>query len=227
MPIIVGIDGTFANTNFWQNRNNNYDAAFARSFVRRISFGRADAQYNRGPASLGEGLFAAVENGKSFIRTKQGELGTDVPILLTGFSRGALGVLLIAQYLQKQKITVEAALLFDAIDMFAPADAQTVPTNVRNVFHARSDPAAHSRQNWREKDCGGDPHSPQVNYTESRFRCTHGAMGGTPQGDLKNPNDFIKELGSGTTNVINRDNPVISERVWMAAQPFIQTHKFM
>lgn len=227
MPIIVGIDGTFANERFWENRDKNYDAAFANSFVRKIAFQKNNAQYSRGPMSLGHGLLAAINNGKSFIETKRREMGADEPILLTGFSRGGLGVLVIARDLQKQNIPVQAMMLFDAIDMYLYFNVEKVPTNVRNVFHARSHVDAQSRQNWRKKDCGGNPHSPQVNYTEQAFRCTHGAMGGTAQTDAKKPNDFISEFGSGTTKVTNRDNPIISRQVWMAAQPFLKTHNFV
>lgn len=228
MPIIVGIDGTGGDPVPGFGRNSRYDRDFARSFVRRICFNHgANAQYNRGPLVLGGGLHAAVAAGKSFIETKRREMGTAEPILLTGFSRGGLGVLIIARDLQRQNIPVEAMLLFDAIDMYAFASVETVPTNVRNVFHARSRSDAGSRQNWRKKDCGGNPHNAQVNYTERAFRCTHGAMGGTPQHNASKPNEFIDELGSGKTNVTYHDNPIISEQVWAAVQPFIQTHHFM
>lgn len=228
MPIIVGIDGTGGQAFPGSGRNRAYDADFARSFVRRICMGRgANAQYNRGPLVLGGGLHTAVVAGKNFILAKRREMGDGEPILLTGFSRGGLGVLMIAKELQQQNIPVEALLLFDAIDMYAFADVKTVPLNVRNVFHARSRADAGSRENWRNKDCGSNPHNPQVNYTERAFRCTHGAMGGTPQNDPTKPNELISELGSGGTNVTFRDNPIVSEQVWAAVQPFIQAHRFM
>lgn len=235
MPIIVGIDGTGGQISPGSGRNQAYDNDFANSFVRRICYGRGpNALYSRGPAILGGGLDDAYVTGKNFIAARRREVGTEMPILLTGFSRGGLGVLMIARDLQSQNIPVEALLLFDAIDMYAFANVETVPTNVRNVFHARSRADAQSRQNWRKKDCGGNPHSPQVHYTERAFRCTHGAMGGTPQKDPSHPNDFVTEMGSGfmgigtsTTAVTNRDNPIISEQVWAAVQPFIRTHHFM
>lgn len=226
MPIIVGIDGTGGDPIPGFGRNGRYDEVFKDSFVRRICANRADAQYNRGPLMLGGLLPEAVANGKNFIATSRQQRGTDEPILLTGFSRGGLGVLIIARDLQRQNIPVEAMLLFDAIDMFAPTDVVTVPTNVRNVYHARSRADAGSRENWRKKDCGGNPHSPQVNYVERAFRCTHGAMGGTPQTNPDKPNEMIGELGSGPTNVTYRDNPIVSEQVWTAVQPFIQMHRF-
>ncbi|MDQ2746373.1 MAG: hypothetical protein M3T96_03830 [Acidobacteriota bacterium] len=49
MPIIVGIDGTFANERFWENRDNNYDKAFAHSFVREIVYHKPNALYRREP----------------------------------------------------------------------------------------------------------------------------------------------------------------------------------
>ena len=235
MPIIIGIDGTGGQVSPGAGRSHAYDHDFAHSFVRRICLGRGpNAQYNRGPAVLGGGLDDAYMTGKNFIATRRSIVGTGEPILLTGFSRGGLGVLMIARDLQIQNIPVEAMLLFDAIDMYAFGSVETVPTNVRNVYHARSRADANSRRNWRKKDCGGNPHNPQVHYTERAFRCTHGAMGGTPQKDPSHPNAFVTELGSGlmgigtsTTNVTNRDNPIISEQVWAAVQPFIQTHHFM
>ena len=227
MPIIVGIDGTGEQVLPGFGRNAKYDASFEKSHVKTIcNDAGTKAQYNRGPLVLGGGLHAAVITGRSFIESERSRKGSSEPILLTGFSRGGLGVLLIARDLERKGIPVEAMLLFDAIDMYMFDSVEKVPSNVRNVWHARSDPAAHSRQNWRKKDCGGDPGNAQVNYTENFYRCTHGAMGGTPQHDDSKPDEYISEFGSGKTNVKYRDNPIISRRVLLEAQPFLRAHNF-
>lgn len=225
MPILVGIDGTgggwFYNT---RGRNTDYDRAFANSFVRRLCLGRNNATYIRGPITPGGGLPEGIGQGEAFIEAQRRQRPNE-PILLTGFSRGGLGVLVIARNLQRRNIPVQAMLLFDAVDMHLGYSVDTVPTNVRNVYHVRRDPAAGSRDTWG--NCGLNPNNPAVNYREKFFRCTHGAVGGTPQTDPNNPNGLVDEFGSGGTNVTFRDNPIISQQVWMDVQPFIRTHGFI
>lgn len=135
MPILVGIDGTGGDVNPGRARDERYDQAFADSFVSRLCKNKPNAQYNRGPVALGGGLPEAIESGLNFIAQKRRTLGNNEPILLTGYSRGALGVMVIAQRLQRQNINVRAALLFDCVDRHLAYDASVIPNNVGFVHH--------------------------------------------------------------------------------------------
>lgn len=226
MPILVGIDGTGGGLIYNSNsRNRSYDEDFATSFVRALALNRTNARYVRGPIIPGGGLPEGIHEGESFINERIRQLGSSEPILLTGHSRGGLGVLVIARNLQRRNISVQAMLLFDAVDMHLGYSVDTVPTNVRNVYHARRNPAAGSRDTWG--NCGLNPNNPAVNYQEKFYMCTHGAVGGTPQTDPNNPDGLVSEFGSGGTNVTFRDNPIISQQVWTDALPFIRAHRFV
>ena len=222
MPIVVGIDGTGPVS------DNSYNADFANSFVRRICPERnaPDKRYSRGPITPGGGLPQAINRSFAFINDRRGRAGHgNDPILLTGFSRGGLGVLVVAEMLRKEGITVTAMLLFDAVDRHLGYNAPRVPDNVLNVFHARRSPDAGSRESFG--NCGTEWNRQKTNYTEQFFRCTHGAVGGTPQTNAAKPNDFVSEFPDGRTNVTFADNVRVSGQVWSEVQPFIRQYDFI
>lgn len=228
MPILVGIDGTGGDIMPGSGRDARYDVAFANSFVSKLCKSKPNAQYNRGPVALGGGLDVAVASGVSFIEMKRRAMGNNEPILLTGYSRGALGVMVIAQRLQRQNINIRAALLFDCVDRHGDYDAEVVPNNIENVFHVIRDPKTESRGSF-----GNDAMSyrPPTKYQGPfMFMCTHGGMGGTPweipQG--KTANDFIEEgFPDGKTKVTYAQDARVSGELWTFVQGFIRTHKFM
>ena len=62
MPILVGIDGTGSNIMSGQRRDEEYDRAFANSFVRKLcEETKPNRKYLRGPLLLGGDLAAWVE----------------------------------------------------------------------------------------------------------------------------------------------------------------------
>lgn len=221
MPIVVGIDGTGPMS------NDRYAADFANSFVRRICTrgNAANKRYSRGPITPGGGLPQSINRSYSFITARRGGAGRNEPILLTGFSRGGLGVLVVADMLRRDGISVTAMLLFDAVDRHLGYSAARVPDNVLNVFHARRSRAAGSRESFG--NCGTQWNRQTTNYVEQFFRCTHGAVGGTPQSNPARPNDFVSEVPDGRTNVTFADNVRISAQVWAAVQPFINRYNFI
>ena len=236
MPILVGIDGTGSDINPGRARDERYDQAFANSFVSRLCKNKPNAQYNRGPVGLGGGLDVAIASGMRFIEEKRRTLGANQPILLTGYSRGALGVLVIAQRLQRQNIRVKAALLFDCVDRHGDYDAEVVPNNTDHVLHVIRDPAANSRHSF-----GNDAMSyrPPTKYEGPfTFMCTHGGMGGTPwaRPAEARPTDLIDEgaleedlnpFHNVTTNISYEQDARVSGEVWAFCQGFIRTHSFM
>lgn len=232
MPILVGIDGTGGGTFPTAARDRRYDEEFANSFVSRLCRNKPTAQYNRGPVTLGGGLDVAIASGMQFIEQQRRARGANEPILLTGYSRGALGVLVIAQRLQRQNIRVKAALLFDCVDRHGDYDAETVPNNIDHVLHLIRNPEANSRHSF-----GNDAmsHRPPTKYEGPfMFMCTHGGMGGTPwtRPADKQPGDLIDEGAieqpyNRTTAISYEQDARVSNEVWTFCQGFIRTHGFM
>lgn len=239
MSILVGIDGTGEAVTPGGGRNTDYDTAFANSFVRRICKGNSNGQYFRGPLALGGGLEDAIAGGVSFIQIKHRQLPNE-PILLTGYSRGAAGAVIIAKRLKALNISVRALMMFDCVDRYMFGDASVVPDNVGYVCHVIRNPAARSRLTFGNDGMRYNP--PTVYPPATMFMCTHGGMGGTPWTIPagKSPSDFIDE-GTGEalfspgrhgpvwtyhTNVTYAQDARVSSTIWAHVQPFLRTHGF-
>lgn len=193
MPIIVGIDGTDDSWFFTDARARSYDIAFANSFVRKIAQEQPNGLYLRGPVSDGRGLYVAISNAVSFIQAHKRSLPNE-PILLTGYSRGALGVVVVAKRLKAVNIPVKALMMFDCVDRDITYDAAVIPDNVANVCHVIRDPAGKSRLTFGNDGLSYHPSS--TNYIPiKKFMCTHGGMGGVPWvcPNGGNRNDYIDE----------------------------------
>ena len=246
MSILVGIDGTSADLSPGRSRDKRYDLTFVNSFVRRICTGfPLNKRYIRGPVALGGGLMNGIVEGQNFILSKR-RATVNEPILLTGYSRGAAGVVVIATRLQRQNIDVRAMLLFDCVDRHADIDAELIPSNVGNVLHVMRAPESGSRGSFGNS---ATQHHPSTRYREAIFYCTHGGMGGVPwtvpvvqspgqltlggripprQGPaIGRRNDFIVEsFPDGKTNVTYAQDAVGSSRVWGYVGSFIGEHGF-
>lgn len=227
MPIIVGIDGTGGGTIPGSSRDARYDVDFANSFVRRICSGKLHAQYNRGPVTLGGGLPEAIESGYNFIVSKRRTMPSE-PVLLTGYSRGGLGVIVIAKKLKEANIPVRALLLFDAVDRHLAYDGSVIPNNVGYVCHVIRDPDSSSRESFGND--GMKYSAPTVFPAAYKFMCTHGGMGGTPwkPSNGQRMTDFVDEGGvDGMTKITFAQDAFVSGQVWQFVQPFMRTHGFI
>lgn len=223
MAIVVGIDGTGP---FFDST---YTEEFKDSFVRKICPDQnPNKQYYRGPIGPGGGLIEAVNNGYNYIIGRYGWAGRDNRILLTGYSRGGLGVLVIAERLKAMNINVAAMMLFDAVDRHAVLNAPTVPSNVAEVLHVRRHPDTKSRESFG--NCGTQAASPMMTkYKEEYFNCTHGGVGGTPwKADGKPLNTYIYEgiPDYQQTMVTYGDDAFISGQVHDYVKPFVKAHGF-
>jgi hypothetical protein len=239
MPILVGIDGTGSELVPGEGRDKAYDVAFANSFVKRICRQSTTTKYFRGPVALGGGMNDAIVGAVSFIKDLHKRMPNE-PILLTGYSRGAAAVVIVARKLKEANIPVRALLMFDCVDRYLFDDAAVIPNNVEFVRHVIRDPAGRSRRSFGND---GTKYNPPTNYeTITMYMCTHGGMGGTP---WKKPNDkkgtdFIDEgaleawIAPGRREpvwtyktYITYDQDVIgSKQVWAGVQNFLKTHKF-
>ena len=221
--ILVGIDGTGA---FFDST---YAKEMANSFVNRLAGKAGDnTGYWRGPITPGGGLTDAINQAFHFIEQKVKSTRGLRSVILTGYSRGATGVVVIASKLQKIGIEVDAMLLFDCVDMHLFFDAETIPQNVRNALHLTRQAEAGSRTGWGNDAIFYYPEHTKLDRWS--YLCTHGAMGGVPSvpsGD-ETGSSLVKEFGTiGTTNVTYNDDAKTSAVIWADVQPFCLQHGFI
>jgi hypothetical protein len=192
MPIVVGIDGT-DETVFdsfdSEARRTAYNLTFENSFVSQLCKNKGpNRKYLMGPTLPGEGLEEAVKAGYDFILERHAEKPYE-PILLTGYSRGAVGVVEIATRLNNTRIPVwgdprpprsvqvKAMLLFDPVGRHSTVNPRGIPDNVEYVLDVRRDPAVDSRTlSMPSYDWAFKPRS----YQPLIWRCTHACLGGVP-----------------------------------------------
>ena len=227
MNIIAGIDGTHPDLFPGDDRNRRYDQAFQNSFVTRIARRGGNTSYWRGPVLLGGGLVPAINGAVSHIerlvRTTRGVTN----VLLTGYSRGAAGIVVVAKELADRGINVRAMLLFDAVDRQLFVDADVIPNNVGHVMHVVRDSRGSSRESF---DNDGLRSRPPTRVEAFKFMCTHGGMGGCPAEMPRGgrTTDRIDEGGyDGMTTITYQQDARVSEQVWRHVQPFISTYGFM
>ncbi|KXJ99552.1 MAG: hypothetical protein UZ17_ACD001002398 [Acidobacteria bacterium OLB17] len=227
MAIIVGIDGTGGGTIPGRARDARYDVAFQNSFVRRITrSGGPNSAYFRGPVTLGGGLMDAIDGAVRFIGERRKQ-GVQEPVLLTGYSRGAAGAVVVAKRLSRKNVEVQAMLLFDCVDRHLFIDAEVIPANVKDVLHIRRHPAAKSRESFGND---GTLVNRGTRYQEQFFVCTHGGVGGTP---------WIPERGQKGTDLIDEGFPDgmtavsfdqdarVSGQVWETVRPYLILNGFV
>jgi len=167
-----------------------------------------------------------IVEGQNFILSKR-RAAVNEPILLTGYSRGAAGVIDIAARLQRQKIDVKAMLLFDCVDRHVAIDATFIPTNVRHVLHVMRAPESGSRASFGNS---GTHHAASTEYSAAIFYCTHAGMGGVPWPVPagRSRDDFVDEgYPDGRTNTTYAQDALGSSRVWSYVGPFIAKHGFL
>lgn len=228
MPIIVGIDGTGGGALPTAARDRRYDEDFKNSFVKRICKPADNSKYFRGPVTFGGGLMDAIAGGYRFVLERRKIVGNDMPVLLTGYSRGAAGAVCVAKRLNDDGIKVRAIMLFDCVDRHIAIDASVIPRNVEYVCHVIRDPLSESRESFSND--GLKYYPPTVFPAAYSFMCTHGGMGGTPwkipQG--ASPTDFIDEgFPDGMTKITYRQDEFVSQSVWNFVKPFLKTHGFI
>lgn len=240
MPIVAGIDGTGPGDDAEYARDFYTDASRGKlgSFVYRLCQ-RPGRFYRRGPNAVGYGLSAAVDAGVNFV-VSQRRSKPNEPVLLTGYSRGAAGAVVMASRLKDRNIPVRALMLFDCVDRQINMDASVIPNNVGFVQHVIRDPAARSRMSFGNDGMSYRP--PTVFPAAYKFMCTHGGMGGTPW-DVPsggNANDYVDEgyaegavnwgLVGGmfySTRVTYAQDARVSAQVWQFVQPFLREHGFI
>ncbi len=241
MPILVGIDGTDDSWRMTAERNARYDRNFANSFVSRLCRGKSNGRYYRGPLVDGSFLYVGINEGVRFIQRKK-RVKPNEPVLLTGYSRGGLGAVVIAKKLKNLNINVSALMLFDCVDRHPGFDADVIPDNVANVCHVIRDPRARSRATFGNDGLRYHPRS--TNFPRATmFMCTHGGMGGVPWRvpDGAKETDFIDEgnaeafaspvrmepVWTYRTRITYAQDARVSEQVWRHVQPFLTTHGFL
>jgi hypothetical protein len=223
IKILAGIDGTGSSS------REEYDRDFAKSFVTRLAWDCRDPNFGywRGPSVVGHGLEEAVNGAFSFIKKTVMSTRGSRDILLTGYSRGAAGAVALAKRLKRIDLEVRAMLLFDCVDRHLWLDAETIPSNVKNVLHLTRSPESDSRPWFGNDALMCDPSSTKMKRYE--FICTHGALGGVPASpkEGESPTDLIKEKGGGTTKMTYAQDAIMSDTVWSFIKPFCTEHGFI
>lgn len=238
MSLIVGIDGS--DSELWaitDARNRTYDDFFKNSFVSKICKPEVNGKkYFRGPIADGTGLGYAIDQGeRCIINLRNG--GNREPILLTGYSRGGLGVIVIANRLRIRSIPVRAMMLFDPVDRHGSYGGTVIPNNVENLCNVMRNPRANSRHSFGNTGTAVRSGSWTRVYRGAvrRFMCTHGGMGGVPwnaRRDGKQPGDYIDEGGleepfNAHTNITYAEDVEHSQWVWNDVVPFLREHRFI
>ena len=176
---------------------------------------------------LGGGLPEAIRGGLQFILAKRAA-GVSDPIVLTGYSRGAAGVVELAAELKRRRMDVLALMMFDCVDRHLAFDAEVIPNNVGHVMHVVRDKKSSSREGFGND---GMRYSAPTEYPKAySFNCTHGGMGGVPWKPEKGEKmtDYINEGGTdGRTNITFAQDEIVSTQVWNHVQPFLRKYKFI
>lgn len=217
MIIFAGIDGagTFSNSQ--------YQETFANSHVSKLSRGVglggerawiAEPFYHRGPRVFGNDTFPQALKVYNYVVGKLAE-NPEAKVFLSGYSRGGAAVIAAASWMKHFGYEVDAMFLFDAVDRSVPVSGSTISRNVKQVYHARRDPATKSRESFGNCGCLRE-NSARTRYELQFFHATHGALGGMPWVPESVPSGqrFIKEANGGLTNVTPVEDRMGSELAW-------------
>jgi len=247
MTILLGIDGT------GPLNNSEYRTEMRNSFVsyilRQSSIPDNLKRYIRGPAADGLDMGWIVSNAATFVRLTRYARGQEEGVLLTGYSRGAAGVISVARSLKSRGIPVAAMMLFDAVDRSPLSETDKIPDNVARVYHARRSPATLSRRSF--SNCGTEPDDRHATrYTQRLFFGTHGAIGGVhwrrptvsaeerrrfQQAEplerarmLREDSPYIEEPGELNATRVTYDQDLEAARhVWGWVSPFLRENGFL
>ncbi len=171
MAILLGIDGTGPMS------DSEYRAAFRTSFVHHLLRSNPrNSMYLRGPGWDGLDMSMIIGQGYTFVHLAK-LANPSTPVLLTGYSRGAAGVMGVAERLQRDGVTVDGMILFDAVDRAATPIPGEVPANVVACVHAHRSASSFSRWSF---DGVARRSNPPTRICREFDRITHGGMGGTP-----------------------------------------------
>ncbi len=128
----------------------NYKRIMLDSFCCRMEKEFA-GKYHRGPVTVGTDTYFIADHVYDAIRADP--MFGKRPLFLAGHSRGGAGVIYIAQRLKDDGVFVDGMFLFDAVDRtITTKNVQTVPRNVRLIFHARRDTSLATYFEWGAND---------------------------------------------------------------------------
>jgi len=235
---ICGIDGTVDHflgiKNNMEANQRDYDAKFARSFVRQLCNVGDSSRYFRGPATTGSGLGYAMENAVTAIaqryrndcaqhlRTRKDCYDPDnCAYVLTGDSRGAAGIIEVATRLQGSPVTkgavhVAGAVTLSPAAMLVPnyanprsiiTGSRMIPSDVENCVHYIRGDDTDSRSGTMAKYKGGPSDPGKTSYKAMSFKATHGGLGGLP---------YFTGTGEGNNIPILKPGSAFATNVTMA-----------
>ena len=171
-----------------------YDDLMRDSFCTQMSRSTSpdirEVCYIRGPGGDG---FTTVRRATQVFNWAKGQYARypDSPVYLAGYSRGAWGVTMVAEWLKAEGKRVKAMFLFDPVRMQTNGAGKVVPSNVDAVYIARRMPNAPEmdKYDWHtsmlnasmnpvRKWWGTTADKNNVPGWEKPFLGSHGALGG-------------------------------------------------
>jgi pimeloyl-ACP methyl ester carboxylesterase len=177
--MIVGIDGSCSD--LFGVKEEEYDRAFKSSFVHRLvgESRQGLKKYLCGPSLTGIESLSIKAAAVRFIEQNL-SVAPKADIFLAGYSRGGAICLEVAHELLRRRrdAVVRGLFLFDAVAREPQLKyASTIPENVVHAYHARRDPAVHSRDVFG--NCGLSARRSGALMMKF-FHATHGGLGGIP-----------------------------------------------
>lgn len=201
--MFCGIDGTGPYAN---DGPDGYTEAFKSSFVNHFAhLGPHDTSYYlRGPGTLGSITYtlavALYKEAKINFETNYNK-GIYLKILISGYSRGGVAACAAARLLSEKNIPVHGLFLLDPVDRTETIGANDtiIPKNVSYIDRTQRDNSGGSRESF-DTDCTKFWNGKNVPTT--KFKTTHGGMGGCPWGD-QSLASFYKNENSAFEKVVN------------------------
>lgn len=234
MAIIFGIDGI--GVLLQKGQSDRHRSSYVRRIIDNSSSTTQEKKYLAGPTDTSGSLDASIAEGYRFVRSRYRAAQGDSPVLLAGYGRGAAGIIRLARRLEKRNISVNAMLLFDAVERYSGSEVDSIPNSVKSVLHVRRQADVKSRPDLIS--VGSRSNAPTT-YEEKFFSCTHAAMGGAPwvPGSGETPDSLISEnrepagdtapQHSPPTTVSFAQDKKVSGEVWDYVQAFRGKHRFI
>lgn len=220
--ILLGIDGTGVIDKA------DYKREMQTSFVRYI-VSRTPARmkkYLQGPWYEGFDMGVIVDAAYTFVHLAVAAQ-PQAKVYLTGYSRGGAGVIAVADRLREDGVSVEAMMLFDAVDRSLAINSSEIPRNVLRLVHARRNPHTNSRRSFG--NAGTIWHAP-TKTNQAFFWGTHGAVGGVPNlpKDGAKPTDLVAEfMEPGVSKITYIQDKRCANEVWTWVCPHLQRLGFL
>ena len=176
-----------------------YAKLFKLSFCRVLADKlQQDAHYQRGPTAAGLQTLNEAERAYAWLKAKHQEDGS-ARLMAAGYSRGGSAVIMAAERLKQDGIKIDSMFLFDPVARHIYQGGEVIPDNVEFSRIAQRDQSWHFVMKYEGTTSDGlgktsNPTRPSFGQTglnwrgfndyqtPTKFKGTHGALGGVGWG---------------------------------------------